>query len=531
VTSPPFQPARSVVETARAVRSGELSASDCVRDALSRVRERDPALHAFLEVLGDEAERTARAIDDRRARPGDSAPGRGLGELAGVCLGIKDNLCLAWGRTTCASRILENYRSPFTATSVQRLLDQDAIALGKTNLDEFAMGSSCESSAFGTTRNPFDPSRVPGGSSGGSAAGVGAAMVPAALGSDTGGSIRQPAGWCNVVGLKPTYGRVSRYGLVAYASSLDQVGPMASCIADCALLSFHLCGHDPLDATSVDDRGLPPAGYALDHLDALERDADRPGLVVGVPTAARGSGGNHGAVNEAIERSAAALREAGATIVDVDLALLEEAIAAYYIIAPAEASSNLARFDGVRYGRRAAMDEGDDLEALYARSRGEGFGPEVQRRILLGTYVLSAGYADRYYHTAQKARRLIKDAYEQLLPSRGGSASGRGTSGSRACDVVLMPSSPGPAFVLGEKNSDPLALYLEDVYTVGVNLAGLPAMSVPAGFASVARDGKARPLPVGVQLVAPAFEERRLFRAGRVLERAFGVGAARLWPD
>ena len=235
--------------------------------------------------------------------------------------------------------------------------------------------------------------------------------------------------------------------------------------------------------------------------------------------------------NEAIERSAAALRDAGATIVDVDLALLEEAIAAYYIIAPAEASSNLARFDGVRYGRRAAMNEGDDLEALYARSRGEGFGPEVQRRILLGTYVLSAGYADRYYHTAQKARRLIKDAYEQLLPSRGGSASGRGASGSRVCDVVLMPSSPGPAFVLGEKNSDPLALYLEDVYTVGVNLAGLPAMSVPAGFASVARDGKARPLPVGVQLVAPAFEERRLFRAGRVLERAFGVGAARLWPD
>jgi aspartyl-tRNA(Asn)/glutamyl-tRNA(Gln) amidotransferase subunit A len=383
------------------------------------------------------------------------------------------------------------------------------VIVGKTNLDEFAMGSSCERSAFGPTRNPWDLSRVPGGSSGGSAAALAGGMLPGggALGSDTGGSIRQPAGWCNICGFKPTYGRVSRYGLVAYASSLDQVGPMARTIEDCALLAEVIAGHDPLDSTSVPE--------SLEQSMRLMAELQTPieNFVVGIPRAANNAPGNHPAVNQALTNAASVLRKLGACVFDIDLAYIKESIAAYYIIAPAEASSNLARFDGVRYGHRATIGANEDLATLYARSRSEGLGQEVQRRIMLGTHVLSAGYADKYYQTALRARRLIKNAYNSVFAAGSQAA---GSAAAPACDVILLPSSPGPAFKLNEKSDDPLALYLEDVYTVGVNLAGLPAITVPGGFAEV--DG--RRLPLGLQFIGPAFQESRLLRAARMFEQA-----------
>ncbi|HRQ73870.1 MAG TPA: Asp-tRNA(Asn)/Glu-tRNA(Gln) amidotransferase subunit GatA, partial [Phycisphaerales bacterium] len=446
--------------------------------------------------------------DDARALDARLRAGGRAGPLAGVPVAVKDNLCLARGRTTCASRMLEAYESPFTATAVQRLIDAGAVVVGKTNLDEFAMGSSCEFSIFGPTRNPWDDSRVPGGSSGGSAAAVAAGLVPLALGSDTGGSIRQPAGFCGVAGLKPTYGRISRWGLVAFASSLDQVGPFARTVGDCALALSIMAGRDALDATCCD---RPPEDFA-----ARLGEPVRP-LRIAIPRQARGGGvegggGNHAAVDAALDAAAAALAERGAEIVEIDLPHAEHAVAAYYIVAAAEASSNLARFDGVRYGRRAAMREGDSLEDLYRRSRTEGFGEEVRRRILLGTHVLSSGYQDKYYLTALKARRRIKDDFDRAFEA--------------GASAVLMPTSPAPPFRLGEKTEDPLALYLEDVYTVGVNLAGLPAIALPAGVATL--DG--RTLPVGVQLIAPAFGEARLLRIAHELQAALAFNA-RHAPD
>ena len=509
-------------------RPGSLTGEERTRAALDRLDALNPKLNAFLQPLPDQALAAARALDARLAA------GEPPGPLAGVPIAIKDNLCLgpdtgyARARTTCASRFLETYESPFTATAVRRLIAAGAIIVGKTNLDEFAMGSSGEHSAFGPTRNPWDPSRVPGGSSAGSAAAVAAGIVPIALGSDTGGSIRQPAGLCGIVGLKPTYGRVSRYGLVAFASSLDQIGPFTRTVADAAAVLTALCGHDPLDSTCGEPSGagVPPAGGrdGRPTVPDFSRDLDTPITkpVIGIPRQARSSA-NHPAVAAALENAIAVYTSLGAEVRDIDLPHTDYGIAAYYIVANAEASSNLARFDGIRYGRRAklARGGGDDLMDLYCRSRSEGFGPEVQRRIMLGTYVLSAGYYDAYYLTALKVRRKIKADYDGAFGSR---ATG-GVSASAGCDAILMPSSPTPAFKLGEKSGggDPLAMYLEDFYTVGVNLAGLPAIVLPGGFAN--EGGVA--LPVGIQLIAPAWEEARLLRLARRFERETSFGDRR----
>jgi len=477
----------SLAQTAAAIGAGSLTARAATQAALDRLTSVEPKVRAFLHTFADRALQQADAVDAARIA------GKPLGRLAGVPIALKDNICLAHGKTTCGSKMLEQYESPYTATAAQRLIDAGAIVIGKTNLDEFAMGSSTENSAFFATRNPWDVSRVPGGSSGGSAAAVASGIVPMALGSDTGGSIRQPAAFCGLVGVKPTYGRVSRYGLVAFASSLDQIGPLARDVTDAALTLEVICGNDPLDATS-----------APEDAPTLVEGLDEPiaGLRIGVPTQCR-SDANHPAVNASLEASLEVYRRMGATIVDVDLPLTDYGIAAYYIVAPAEASSNLARFDGVRYGHRAALQAGESLIDLYCRSRAEGFGPEVQRRIMLGTHVLSSGYYDAYYNTALKVRRKIKGDFDQIFSEAG-----------NGCHVVLTPSTPGPAFTLGEKTSDPLAMYLEDVYTVGINLAGLPALSMPAGMI---KSGESM-LPLGMQLIAQAFDERTLLRAARMFE-------------
>jgi aspartyl-tRNA(Asn)/glutamyl-tRNA(Gln) amidotransferase subunit A len=498
----PFPPA-SAIQIRDAVAARRISAREAVSAALDAATRLNPSLNAFLQLFPEQALAHAAAIDARVARGGSG----GVGPLAGVPVALKDNICLGPdlapayaadpGRTTCASRILESYHSPFSATVARRLIDAGAVIIGKTNLDEFAMGSSGEHSAFGPVRNPWDPTRVPGGSSAGSAAAVAAGIVPIALGSDTGGSIRQPAGMCNIVGMKPTYGRVSRYGLVAFASSLDQIGPFARTVSDAALALSAIVGFDRHDSTSAD---VPLPDFFVD----LESPFD--GLVIGVPKQARSSA-NDWAVAQATDNAIAVFRDAGATIVDIDLPHIDLGVAAYYIIAPAEASSNLARFDAIRYGRRADLRPDESLFDLYARSRAEGFGPEVQRRIMLGTHVLSSGYYDAYYTTALKVRRLIKNDYDAAF--------------AQGCHAVLMPSSPTPAFKIGEKINDPLALYLEDIYTVGVNLAGLPAITLPAGFT------KDEPrLPVGIQLIAPPLGEKELFQIARMFERATGFASS-----
>lgn len=488
--------------TARAIRDavqrGQRRAVDVVRDALDLAHALNPRLNTFLELFDERALSHAAWVDAH------VAAGKGLSlPLAGVPVAIKDNICLGpdlfvpgdaigyAGRTTCASKMLAEYRSPFTATAAQRLVNAGAILLGKTNMDEFAMGSSTEHSAFGPALNPHDPTRVPGGSSGGSSAAVAAGICPLALGSDTGGSIRQPAALCGVVGVKPTYGRVSRLGLVAFASSLDQIGPMARDTTDAALALEAICGLDRADSTSA-PHAVPAWGASID-------DPVRP-LVIGVPRQARNNA-LHPDMARAFEAAISACVRAGASIREIDLPLLDEAVAAYYIVAPAEASSNLARYDGVRYGRRASLAPGEGLDALYERSRSEGFGDEVKRRIMLGTHVLSSGYHDAYYATACRARRRLLDEFNAAFAS--------------GCHCVLTPTTTGPAFRLGEKSSNPLAMYLEDVFTVAANLAGLPAMSLPAGHAVI--DGV--PLPLGVQLIAPAFAEDVMLRTARMLER------------
>lgn len=465
---------------------GERSVRDVVTLAIERMTSGNERTNALTQILADEAMVRAAELDAARSSLGPAAT---LSPLFGVPMIIKDNICTRLGRTTCASRMLENYRSPFDATCVRRLVEAGAVIVAKSNLDEFAMGGSGEHSAFGPTRNPWDLSRVPGGSSSGSAAAVAAGYAPAALGSDTGGSIRQPAALCGLTGIKPTYGRVSRLGLVAFASSLDQVGPMAHAAADVAPVLEAIMGHDPGDSTSLDADARQGSELLTTPI---------VGLRLGVPSQARSSA-NHASVSRVLEQTIATFRAAGATIVDIDLPHADAGIAAYYIIAPAEASSNLARYDGVRFGRRAAVTTGEPLEAMYTRSRTEGFGSEVQRRIMLGTHVLSSGYYDAYYLTALRARRLIKRDFDRAF-SR--------DPGMPGVHAVLMPATPSPAFALGEKVSDPLSLYLEDVYTVGVNLAGLPGLSFPAGFDT---SGTAR-LPVGMQLVGPALGEWTLLR-------------------
>ncbi len=476
-----IDPGAPILDTRERVTARKVSAAEMARAALDRAQALQKTLNAFVDLFPDQAMEQARAVDARIAR------GEPVGALAGVPVAIKDNMSLAYGRTTCCSRILENYRAPYTATAVQKLIDAGAIIVGKTTMDEFAMGSSGEHSCFGPTRNPWDLSRVPGGSSSGSTAAVAAGIVPASLGSDTGGSIRQPAGLCGIYGLKPTYGLVSRYGLVAFASSLDQIGPLTRTVDDLAAMLSVIMGHDDMDSTS-----------ATAHVDAM-RDLHTPvdGLTLGVPRQARSTANTPG-VAAALEAGIKTFRDLGARIIDIDLPHIDHGIAAYYIIAPAEASSNLARFDGVRYGRRAQLGPGEDLMALYCKSRSEGFGPEVQRRIMLGTHVLSSGYFDAYYLTALKVRRLIKNDYDAAF--------------KQGCHAILMPSSPSPAFTLGSKTSDPLAMYLEDVYTVGVNLAGLPGLTMPGGFEKVTDNGRAAELPVGLQLVGPALGENTLLR-------------------
>jgi aspartyl-tRNA(Asn)/glutamyl-tRNA(Gln) amidotransferase subunit A len=469
---------------ADAVRRKARSAEELVRGCLDRISTLDGGLGSFREVYEQRGIERARAIDAAIAAGEDPGP------LAGVPLAVKDVLATDFGRTSAGSRFLEDYRSPFTATAVQRLENAGAIVIGKTNCDEFAMGSSTEHCAFGAVRNPWDMNRVPGGSSGGSAAAVAAGLVPAALGSDTGGSIRQPASFCNIVGLKPSYGRISRWGLIAFGSSLDQIGCLTRSVQDAALLFMLMSGPDGRDSTCADIHLNNP-------LERLDEPID--GLRVAVPRQYLDDRNDPG-VNEVINAAIDVYRGLGAEIVPVELPLTDYAVATYYIIAPAEASANLARYDGIRYGRRATMSPGDDLSALYAASRSEGFGAEVQRRIMLGTYVLSAGYYDAYYRRAMQIRRLIKGEFDAVFES---------------CHAILGPVAPKPAFPLGAR-PDPLSMYLGDVFTAITNIAGHCAMSIPAGFAAC--DG--RDLPVGLHLQAKAFDEGTLLRAARMFEAA-----------
>ena len=471
----------TATDIARAVASGALTARAVVDEHLARIEAREAQIHAFNLVTADAARAHADAID------ADIAAGRPVGPLAGVPVALKDNLCTHGVETTCSSRILEGWKPPYDATVVSRLHAAGAISVGKTNLDEFAMGSSTENSAFGPTKNPLDLSRVPGGSSGGSAAAVAAGFSPVSLGSDTGGSIRQPAALCGVVGVKPTYGLVSRYGLVAYASSLDQIGPFATTVADAALITEVIAGHDPMDSTSI-----PQPAPSLVASVSQGVAGMRIGRVTDLP------GGAEPEVMQRLDDAFEALAAAGAEIVDITLPSLSYALTAYYLIAPAEASSNLARFDGVRYGLRV---NAADTNAMYGVTRAAGFGDEVKRRIMLGTYALSAGYYDAYYGKALKVRRIIAQDFD---------------SAYARVDAIVMPTSPLVAFTAGEKVDDPMAMYLCDIYTIPTNLAGHPAMSVPFGTG-------AHGLPVGIQVLAPALGEEAMFRVGGALEAAGGA--------
>jgi aspartyl-tRNA(Asn)/glutamyl-tRNA(Gln) amidotransferase subunit A len=463
-----------------AIRSRERSAAEVCRESLDRIAALNPQLNAFNTVMADRALERAEAID----RDPDSwrdAP------LAGVPIALKDNLCTRGVRTTASSRMLDAYVPPYSATVVEKLEAAGAVVVGKTNLDEFAMGSSTENSAYGPTRNPWALDRIPGGTSGGSAAAVAADLTPLALGSDTGGSIRQPGALCGVIGFKPTYGRVSRYGLIAHASSLDQIGPLARTSYDAALALSIIAGSDPADATSAPE---PVPDYTA----ALSGDVRQ--TRIGIPRRLLEQGVDP-EVRRAVDAALDVLRSRGATLVDVELPHAKYAIPVYYLVSTAEASSNLARYDGVRYGYRA---NAKDLREMYANTRAHGFGPEVKRRIMLGTYVLSAGYYDAYYLKAQQVRTLILRDYDDAF------------SGAEAVDAIAMPTSPTPAFPIGERVSDPLQMYLADVFTVSANLVGLPAVSVPCGFT-------ASRLPIGLQLTGRRFDEATLLRIADAYER------------
>ncbi|WP_426149800.1 Asp-tRNA(Asn)/Glu-tRNA(Gln) amidotransferase subunit GatA [Pseudomonas sp. DC3000-4b1] len=458
----------TLAEIAQGLAAKRYSSVELTQALLTRIGALDPRLNAFITVTEDLALEQARAADARRAA-GEAGP------LLGAPIAHKDLFCTRGIRTSCASRMLDNFQAPYDATVVEKLAAAGAVTLGKTNMDEFAMGSANENSHYGAVHNPWQPDHVPGGSSGGSAAAVAARLVPATTGTDTGGSIRQPAAFTNLTGLKPTYGRVSRWGMIAYASSLDQAGPLARTAEDCALLLQAMAGFDPKDSTSIDQ---PVPDYSATLNDSLQ------GLRIGVPKEYFDAGLDP-RIGELVQASIQELERLGAVIKPISLPNMRHAIPAYYVIAPAEASSNLSRFDGVRFGYRC--ENPVDLTDLYKRSRGEGFGPEVQRRIMVGTYALSAGYYDAYYLKAQRIRRLIKNDFMAAFQD---------------VDVILGPTTPNPAWKLGAKGSDPVAAYLEDVYTITANLAGLPGLSMPVGFA----DG----LPVGAQLLAPYFQEGRL---------------------
>ena len=473
------EPLGTLAELRGALDAGAVSSAELVDRSLARAEAVEPGLHALLATQEESARAGAAEADERRARGAVRSP------LDGIPIALKDNLAQAGKKVGCASRILEGYESPFDATAVARLREAGAVVVARTNMDEFAMGSSTENSAYGTSRNPWDPERSPGGSSGGSAVAVAAGIVPVALGSDTGGSIRQPAAFTGVVGMKPTYGRVSRFGLVAFASSLDQIGPFAHTAADCASVLDVISGHDPRDSTSLPE----PATMCLAAL-----SGDVSGLVIGLPSEYYASEGVDPEVVARVSEAVGELEAGGATTRKVSLPHTRFAVATYYLIATAEASSNLARFDGVRYGRRAAGVRG--LTEMYERSRSEGFGAEVKRRILLGTYVLSAGYYDAYYRKAQQVRTLLRRDFDEAFSG---------------CDVLITPTTPETAFRIGEKTSDPLTMYLSDVFTVSANLAGLPGVSVPCGFA--------HQMPVGLQILARPLDDATPLRVADAFQR------------
>lgn len=468
----------AAADIAREVNAKRLAAADVIEATLARVDEIDDRTGCYLTRLHDLARKTARRVDERIAA-GESMP------LAGVPVAFKDNMCLAGTRTTAGSKILENWIAPYTATAVQRVLDAGGIPIGKANLDEFAMGSSCENSALGVTRNPYDLARVPGGSSGGSAAAVAAYEAALGFGSDTGGSIREPGAFCNVIGFKPTYGRVSRYGLIAFASSLDQIGPLARTVEDAALAYDVIAGYDPMDSTSI-DRPVERAAQAL----RTDLRGARIGIVKEFVTEKLGP-----EIDALYRRAYGELAALGAELVEISLPTADYGLATYYLIAPAECSSNLARFDGVRYGLRV---EGGDVGEMYERTRAAGFGPEVKRRILIGTYALSSGYYDAYYVKAQKARTMFARDFGKAF---------------ERCDLIAAPAASSPAFEFNAK-SDPYSMYMMDYYTIPMSLAGLPALSVPCGYAGDP------PLPMGLQLAAPLFEEARLLGAAHAYEQA-----------
>jgi aspartyl-tRNA(Asn)/glutamyl-tRNA(Gln) amidotransferase subunit A len=471
---------RTAAELLELLIKGELNAAQVTTAYLQAIRDRDHRVQAFLSV--DEADAMAQAVAVDRKRQA----GKPLGRLAGVPVAIKDVLCTKGLPTTCGSKMLQNFVPPYDAHVITKLREADAILIGKTNMDEFAMGSSTENSAYQVTKNPWDLTRIPGGSSGGSAAAVGACEAPLSIGSDTGGSIRQPASLCGIVGLKPTYGRVSRFGLVAFASSLDQIGPFTHDVKDCALLMEVIAGHDKRDSTSV-DRPVPAYTKTLDQ-------PVKP-LTIGVAKEYFGEGLDP-EVEKSVRDALDVYKKLGATIKEVSLPSSPYAVAVYYIVATAEASSNLARYDGAHYGHRTK--DHDSMIHMYSRSRGEGFGKEVKRRIMLGTYALSSGYYDAYYVKALKVRRLIKNDFDQAFA---------------ACDVVMGPTAPTAAFKAGEKTDNPLAMYLSDIYTISCNLAGIAGISIPCGFT---KSG----LPIGLQILAAPFEEEKLLRVARMHEAA-----------
>lgn len=470
----------TIVQARDLLRKKEISSVELTRAVLARIEAVDGRVGAYLTVDADGAMAQAQAAD-RRLEGGEATA------LTGIPLGIKDLICTKGLRTTCASKMLADFIPPYDATVITRLKAAGAVIVGKLNMDEFAMGSTTEHSGFQVTRNPWNLDCIPGGSSGGSAAAVAANMCLGALGSDTGGSIRQPASHCGVVGVKPTYGRVSRFGLVAFASSLDQIGPLGKSVTDCAILLGAIAGHDPCDSTSVREPVPTLADIRTDGL------AD---VVVGIPTQYQKAGGVDPQVSAAIDRAVATIQTLGARCVEVSLPHSDHAVAAYYVIAPSEASSNLARYDGVKYGYRDQTQT--DLLQMYCRTRSQGFGPEVQRRIILGTYALSAGYYDAYYGKASQIRTLIRDDFKKAFA---------------ACDAIVSPVAPTPAYPIGDTVDDPLTMYLSDIFTLSANLAGIPGLSVPCGFND-------QGLPIGLQIMGSHFNEAILFRVAREIERA-----------
>ena len=473
----------SVTELSRGLAARDFSSCEVTQAYLTAIEQQDDQIGAYLTVAAQQALEQAKAVDSRRAH-------QPLSLLAGVPMALKDNICTKGMQTSCASKMLKGFCPPYNATAAEKLLQEDAILLGKLNMDEFAMGSSTENSAVQLTRNPRARDRVPGGSSGGSAAAVAAGEAAFALGSDTGGSIRQPAAFCGVVGMKPTYGTVSRYGLVAFASSFDQIGPLTRTVADNALVLNYIAGKDTRDATSLDKP-------CSDYTSTIGEDIK--GVKIALPDEMLGEG-VAADVRQAVETAANRLEELGAHIITgLSMPTLQHALEAYYVISSAEASSNLARFDGVRYGYRAQNYE--DMQSLYRTTRSEGFGAEVKRRIMLGTFALSAGYYDAYYKKAQEVRTLVREDYIRIL---------------KTCDMILSPVAPTVAYRIGEKVQDPMAMYLGDLYTVPVNIAGLPALSLPCGINSAG-------LPVGMQLIGPSMGEQSLYRVGGAYEQAFGT--------